>query len=322
MSELHTPKVLLCTLGLYTCSVLTNNIIKDVQHIRNLPFTYTFVQFFQQIIYAGLLLSFISKKKIDPSFLQVDYWRANNLLVLGVIKLSTGLLNQLALSYASVSFVQTVKVTTPIFTIFFCRVILNDIVPPSLIFAVVLIVCGVALTITGAVEWDFYGLLFSIAGSIALSLNSIYTKISVSVQNLEPLSLIFHVNIVSCILGIPVILFFENFSLLDVLHDFTSVSLLLKLGFYHIAQSLFAIYLISHVVPVTYSIISITKRAVLIIFFTIWTNIEGGNLNFQAAGLFVAFAGLIWYAKVKNDAGSHKPQTQDNFIEMGKVYIV
>lgn len=110
MSELHTPKVLLCTLGLYTCSVLTNNIIKEVQHIRNLPFTYTFVQFFQQIIYAGLLLSFISKKKIDPSFLQVDYWRANNLLVLGVIKLSTGLLNQLALSYASVSFVQTVKV--------------------------------------------------------------------------------------------------------------------------------------------------------------------------------------------------------------------
>lgn len=110
MSEVQTLKVLLCTLGLYTCSVLTNDLIKEVQHIRNLPFTYTFIQFFQQIVYAGFLLSVVSKKKIDPNFLQLDYWRANNLLALGIIKLSTGLLNQLALSYASVSFVQTVKV--------------------------------------------------------------------------------------------------------------------------------------------------------------------------------------------------------------------
>lgn len=140
--------------------------IKSLLNLLPFPVTATLAQVFAVMIYVVIYSQFTEESIEFPS--QALLFK---MVPLGLVQLSTKLLHQVALSYVSVSFVHTVKVLTPLFTVVLSRIVLGEKTTRLMIYSLVPIVGGVLLCTVTESHWSTAGYVRSVA---AIILNQVF----------------------------------------------------------------------------------------------------------------------------------------------------
>lgn len=98
------------------------------------------------------------------------------MIPLGILQLTTKLLHQLALAHVGVSFVHTVKVSAPFFSLILGRIVLGEVPLLRMALSVVPIVTGVVLCMETSVEYNAAGMIFSILGTFSIVCQNVFSK--------------------------------------------------------------------------------------------------------------------------------------------------
>lgn len=136
-------------------------------------------------------------------------------LPLSILFTSMIVTNNLCLKYVGVAFYYVGRSLTTVFNVVLSYLLLQQRTSRNCIFCCLAIVAGFWLGVDQeslSDSFSFKGTIFGVAGSLSLSLYSIYTKKILPVVNGEIWLLSYYNNVYSCFLFIPLMLFTGEFS--------------------------------------------------------------------------------------------------------------
>eukprot|EP00752_Nemacystus_decipiens_P006798 g6103.t1 len=208
--------------------------------------------------------------------------------------------NQLCLKYVEVSFYNVARSLTIPFNAIFSVVILGSVVSCRTIMCLVVVITGFIVGCGGEVKLSILGVQWGLISSVAVSLNSIYTKKALPHVANDAWRLTFINNANACLLFIPFVLYFEGSMLrdqFDTLFAGIFMTGLLVSGLLGFMMGIVSVMQIRATSPLTHNISGTAKAGVQsILAFYIW----GNPMTVKAClGIFLVLMGSSLYTYVK-----------------------
>lgn len=253
-------------------------------------------------------------------------------LPLTAFQIGGHILNSDAMSRIPVSLVHTIKGLSPLMTVVAYRVFYNIRYSTPTYLSLVPLTLGVIMACSTSFRGNFIGLLYALGSAILFVTQNIVSKtifnessqaeadgVPISRRKPDKLNLLCYSSIMAFLLTCPVWLWSEGFSIAaDFFHD-GSIDLREKPGSFdhgrlaaefifngtfHFGQSLVAFVLLGMVSPVTYSVASLIKRVVVIMFAIVWWG--SPMTSIQGLGFGLTFLGLYLYDRTSDSAKADK----------------
>lgn len=240
---------------------------------------------------------------ISPSFsfkkseyISILFWR--NMIIIGFLRLFSIVLGLMALKQATISFVETVKSSSPLFTVIISRLLIGEITGFWTNVSLLPIMIGLALCSSFELNFSAFGFLAAILTNFTECLQNVFSKFLLCSEGYKftPLEVQFFTSFGSVIALVPICYFTVEFDSLNV--QFFSVFLYILNGISFNCQSLLAFTLMSYISPVTYSVCNTLKRALLIWLSVILFQNQVGYMS--AIGTFLVIFGVLFYNQSKN----------------------
>ncbi|CZT23843.1 related to glucose-6-phosphate/phosphate and phosphoenolpyruvate/phosphate antiporter [Ramularia collo-cygni] len=331
--------VLLCAFW-YGTSILTNTSSKAILTALPKPVTLTVIQFLL-VSFWCVFLSYLAKRHAGVRdalpVLKNGIRRPSKDIILATLPLTAfqiggHILNSDAMSRIPVSLVHTIKGLSPLMTVVAYRLFYNIKYSTPTYLSLVPLTLGVIMACSTSFRGNFIGLIYALGSAILFVTQNIVSKtifnessqaeadgVPMGRRKPDKLNLLCYSSIMAFLLTCPVWLWSEGFPLLaDFFHD-GSIDLREKPGSFdhgrlaaefifngtfHFAQSLVAFVLLGMVSPVTYSVASLIKRVVVIMFAIIWWG--ASMTRIQGLGFLLTFAGLYLYDRTSDSAKADK----------------
>lgn len=253
-------------------------------------------------------------------------------LPLTAFQIGGHILNSDAMSRIPVSLVHTIKGLSPLMTVVAYRVFFNIEYSIPTYLSLVPLTLGVILACSASLAGNFLGLAYALGSAVLFVTQNIVSKkifneaakaeadgMPIGRRKPDKLNLLCYSSLLAFLFTFPLWLWSEGFSIAaDFAHDF-SIDLrerpgsldhgalaaeFIFNGTFHFGQSLVAFVLLGMVSPVTYSVASLIKRVVVIMFAIVWF----GNpmTGIQGMGFGLTFAGLYLYDRTSDAAKADK----------------
>lgn len=234
----------------------------------------------------------------------------------------------MAIERLSISFVHTVKSTSPVFTVFLSKVWLGEEHTTEIIFSLFPIIGGVWLSTVSEVDLNPEGLMAALLSVIFFTLQNLYSKVLMTSHNVHHTVLVYYTSVVGLFLllpfwftvdvgGIlvmrmtctvlPVSLFpqcAEKYSVqLLIEHNGEGISevrllvLYLLAAVFHYVQVIMAIKVLEKASVVTYSVANTFKRVFVIVASVLYFQNTVTFLN--SLGIIISVAGIVWYNEAR-----------------------
>jgi len=305
-------------LAWYITSSFSNNLNKSILEYEVFPFpiTLTFVQFGFIVVCCLALFQISSQnfklQKLDRS---VIAWR---LLPLCVSQIFAHLLTQISLQQVPVSFTHTVKSCSPFFSVLFSQYFrFNERYTFLLIFSIVPMIAGIALSSLTEINFTVLGFLAALGSTIIFSWQNAFSKKVFRNNEMDHVNLLFYTTLCSFVVLFPVwavmdvpriIEWSQREGAADIYHV---LGLFWLNGMCHFAQNITAFTFMTKVSPLTYTVFNTSKRIFVILSSILYFGNQVSFLN--GVGISMAIGGVVLYNKAKYDisvaGASHSKQS-------------
>lgn len=330
---------LLC-LFWYATSIMTNTSSKSILTTLNRPVTLTIIQFF---LVTGWCLFFAWLAKHNKSVrdalpvLKNGIRRPSKDIIMATLPLTAfqiggHILNSDAMSRIPVSLVHTIKGLSPLMTVIAYRAFFDIRYSTSTYLSLIPLTLGVILACSASFAGNLVGLTYAFGSAILFVTQNIVSKklfneaakaeadgMPVSRRKPDKLNLLCYSSALAFLITCPIWLWSEGFSIAADYFEDGSLTLrqrpgsldhgrlaaeFMFNGTFHFGQSLVAFVLLGMVSPVTYSVASLIKRVVVIMFAIVWF----GNpmTMIQGFGFALTFLGLYLYDRTSDAAKADK----------------
>ncbi|KAF2861205.1 TPT-domain-containing protein [Piedraia hortae CBS 480.64] len=320
--------VILCCLW-FASSILTNTSSKAILTALPRPVTLTIVQFLL-VSFWCLFLSAIAKH--NRSFREAMPVLKNGIrkpsreiilvtLPLTAFQIGGHILNSDAMARIPVSLVHTIKGLSPLMTVFAYRAFFDIQYSLPTYLSLIPLTLGVVMACSASFAGNLIGLAYAFGSAILFVTQNIVSKSifndaaqaeadGAPIQRRKPdkINLLCYSSVLAFLFTLPIWLWSEGLAMAaDYLQD-ASITLtnrpgsldhgrlaleFLFNGTFHFAQSLLAFVLLGMVSPVTYSVASLIKRVVVIMFAIVWFG--SPMTTVQGFGFLLTFLGLYLY---------------------------
>eukprot|EP01095_Lingulamoeba_sp_RSL-Kostka_P006651 TRINITY_DN2097_c0_g1_i2.p1 TRINITY_DN2097_c0_g1~~TRINITY_DN2097_c0_g1_i2.p1 ORF type:complete len:362 (-),score=36.66 TRINITY_DN2097_c0_g1_i2:45-1130(-) len=310
--------------GWYVSSSVSNNLNKQILNNFSFPMTLAIVQLFQISLYSFLFL-WMRNQFAFIGFSDI----MKKVLPLGLFNFASHAFTYMSLANVPVSFMHTIKATSPIFTVILSFLILDERYGSLVIVSLLPIIFGVSLCTFTEVNINQYGLIMAIVSTILFVLQNIYSKSLFRKYKFNPVVLSMYTALCAFLCNIPLWLLTDGQSVLDFIYnqenqpiylDNTvigdnvinldsvvvedpgpSLSFLLTLfllnGFAHWAQYITAFNTLNRVTPVTYAVSNTLKRVFVIVTSILYFH---NTITFMNAfGILISISGVYFYTRAK-----------------------
>nr|POE84626.1 putative transporter c83.11 [Quercus suber] len=253
-------------------------------------------------------------------------------LPLTAFQIGGHILNSDAMSRIPVSLVHTIKGLSPLMTVFAYRVFFDIRYSVPVYLSLVPLTLGVIMACSASFKGNLIGLTYASGSAILFVTQNIVSKTifneaakaeadgtPVGRRKPDKLNLLCYSSLMAFLITCPIWLWFEGFSIAadwvgngainltetpgSLGHRDLALELLFN-GTFHFGQSLVAFVLLGMVSPVTYSVASLIKRVVVIMFAIIWF---GNRMTpIQGFGFGLTFVGLYLYDRTSDAAKADK----------------
>ncbi|CAF3626329.1 unnamed protein product [Rotaria sordida] len=218
-----------------------------------------------------------------------------DMMFIGAFRSVTVMLGLVALKYIAVSFVATIKSSSPLFTVIISRIILGEKTSNWTKFSMVPITLGLCLCSSFELSFNLFGFLCALGTNIFDCLQNVYSKILISGEHYRysATELQFWASLLACIFQLPLLVYYVNIPLALKLTSKTLVFLYIFNGFVYHIQSVAAFAIMAYISPITHSVANTIKRALLI-----WISIiifHNPVTFLSGAGTFIVIFGVIIY---------------------------
>lgn len=300
--------VLLLLLMWYMCSALTLYTNKYIMATRKVD--PTLIGTFQMIV--ATLCGYIQLRykqrnakgkgligeksdSLDIDYKSTKFW--GNMLIIGILRLFSIVLGLMALKQATISFVETIKSSSPLFTVIISKLLIGEHTGFYTKVSLVPIMIGLALCSSFELNFSLFGFLAAILTNFTECLQNVFSKVLLCSDKIKftPLQVQFFTSLGS--MPIMILLSYLSVEYNDQSHDLISLFLYVINGLSFNFQSLFAFTLMSYISPVTYSVCNTVKRAVLI-----WVSVilfQNSVSVMSAFGTFTVIFGVLSYNQAK-----------------------
>lgn len=329
------PLVICCLLW-YLSSAMSNTLGKAILTKFPFPVTLSQIQFLVAVLCGA---STIQLSQMYPKFRQAlppgmvgpqglifpptrDMLRTT--APMGCFQLSGHILSHMATGMIPVSLVHTIKALSPLFTVAAYRLLFNVQYSPSTYLSLIPLVTGVILTCSTSFRAQFMGIVYALLAALVFVSQNMFSKklltsgttsgpggpaSATHSRKLDKLNILCYCTALAFLFTTPLWFFSEGW--VFIVHFFggrpllkdssffvLSIQLLLN-GIVHFAQNLLAFQVLSMVSPVTYSVASLLKRIVVIVWAIIWFGQSVSGI--QGFGIFLTFTGLYLYDRFGGD---------------------
>jgi len=257
-------------------------------------------------------------------------------LPLTAFQIGGHILNSDAMARIPVSLVHTIKGLSPLMTVFVYRVFLDIRYSTPTYLSLIPLTFGVIMACSASFAGNLIGLTNAFGSAILFVTQNIVSKrifneaakaeqdgMPVGRRKPDKLNLLCYSSVLAFLITLPIWFWSDGLSLAaDYLQD-SSITLsgrpgsldhgrlaleFLFNGTFHFSQSLLAFILLGMVSPVTYSVASLIKRVVVIMFAIVWF----GNpmTTVQGFGFGITFLGLYLYDRTSDAAKADKRARQ------------
>jgi len=235
----------------------------------------------------------------------------------------------MAIERLSISFVHTVKSTSPVFTVFLSKVWLGEDHTTEIILSLFPIIGGVWLSTVSEVDLNPEGLMAALLSVIFFTLQNLYSKVLMTSHNVHHTVLVYYTSVVGLFLllpfwftvdvgGIlllrttctvlPTSLFPQcgeelNVKLLipaangETISEFHLLILYLLAAVFHYVQVIMAIKVLEKASVVTYSVANTFKRVFVIVASVLYFQNTVTFLN--SLGIVISVGGIVWYNEAR-----------------------
>ncbi|KAK0943179.1 hypothetical protein LTR29_005352 [Friedmanniomyces endolithicus] len=331
--------VMLCGVW-YATSILTNASSKAILTALPRPVTLTVVQF-MLVSFWCLFFSWLAKR--SPSVRNAMPVLKNGIrkpskdiimatLPLTAFQIGGHILNSDAMSRIPVSLVHTIKGLSPLMTVVAYRAFFDIRYSTPTYLSLIPLTLGVIMACATSFRGNLIGLLYAFGSAILFVTQNIVSKTifneaakaeadgtPVGRRKPDKLNLLCYSSAMAFLITCPIWLWSEGFSIAaDYFHD-GSIDLrqrpgsldhgrlaleFIFNGTFHFGQSLVAFVLLGMVSPVTYSVASLIKRVVVIMFAIVWFG--SPMTTIQGLGFLLTFVGLYLYDRTSDAAKADK----------------
>ncbi|WPH04228.1 Hypothetical protein R9X50_00711700 [Acrodontium crateriforme] len=331
--------VVLCGIW-YATSLLTNTSSKQILTAFPRPQTLTIVQFLLVSSWC-LFLSWLAKRNAAVReaipVLKNGIRKPSRDIIMATLPLTAfqvggHILNSYGMQRIAVSLVHTIKGLSPLMTVVAYRVFFDIRYSIPTYLSLVPLTVGVILACSASFRGNFLGLTFAFGSAVLFVTQNIVSKkifneaakaeadgAPINRRKPDKLNLLCYSSGMAFLIMCPLWLWFEGFSIAADFFQDGSIDLREKPGSldhgalalefifngtFHFGQSLVAFVLLGMVSPVTYSVASLIKRVVVIMFAIIWF---GNSMSrIQGFGFALTFLGLYLYDRTSDSAKADK----------------
>ncbi|CAF3717210.1 unnamed protein product [Rotaria sp. Silwood1] len=189
-----------------------------------------------------------------------------DMLYIGAFRCITVVLGLLALKYIVVSFVATIKASSPLFTVVISRILIGEKIGHWTYFSMIPITIGLALCSSFELSFNILGFLCALGTIFFECLQNVYSKILISGERYRytAVELQFWASLVASIFQLPILCY--NVDILSAINSTSSILFLLYIfnGISYHIQSFAAYAVMAYISPITHSVANTVKRALLI----------------------------------------------------------
>ncbi|CAF3444215.1 unnamed protein product [Rotaria sp. Silwood1] len=267
-----------------------------LSHLDGDAFSLGTNQLLISVISGYIQIQFINKyhRSLDknPMIMKNVY---RDMMFIGAFRSVTVILGLIALKYIAVSFVATIKSSSPLFTVIISRIMLGEKTSYWTKFSMIPITVGLCLSSSFELSFNLFGFLCALGTNIFDCLQNVYSKILISGEHYRysAIELQFWASLLACIFQLPLLVYYVDIPLAIKLTSKTLACLYIFNGlFYHI-QSVAAFAIMAYISPITHSVANTIKRALLI-----WLSIiifHNPVTFLSGAGTFIVIFGVIIY---------------------------
>ncbi|CAF2612439.1 unnamed protein product [Rotaria sp. Silwood2] len=218
-----------------------------------------------------------------------------DMMFIGAFRSVTVVLGLIALKYIAVSFVATIKSSSPLFTVIISRIMLGEKTSYWTKFSMIPITIGLCLCSSFELSFNLFGFLCALGTNIFDCLQNVYSKILISGEHYRysAVELQFWTSLLACIFQLPLLVYYVDVPLALKLTSKTLAFLYIFNGLLYHIQSVAAFAIMAYISPITHSVANTIKRALLI-----WLSIiifHNPVTFLSGAGTFIVIFGVIIY---------------------------
>jgi len=277
----------------YFVSSLSNNTNKMILSIMPRPMLLTLAQLMFVFIFSAIYLFFQGKFALFSRPMMI------RILPLAFANFFTHFLAYVALKDIAVSFINTIKATSPIFTVVLSYFFFSKRYSTSILITLVPVVFGVSLCTFSELE-SLWGIVVTLFSTFILVTQNLYSKEIFKHQKVHEIVLVMNVAGLAFFANLPLYVYFDLLSIsapgamFDNMSESGTIFMYFILnGFFHFVQNAMAFTILSLVSPVTYSVANTLKRVFVIVLSIIWFRNPVSLTN--ALGIIIALTGIFLY---------------------------
>nr|XP_020468230.1 solute carrier family 35 member E2B [Monopterus albus]XP_020468231.1 solute carrier family 35 member E2B [Monopterus albus] len=257
-----------------------------------------------------------ARKEYPPNFIMI-------MLFVGLMRFATVVLGLVSLKNVAVSFAETVKSSAPIFTVIMSRLILGEYTGLWVNLSLFPVMAGLALCTATEMSFNMLGFSAALSTNIMDCLQNVFSKklLSGDTYRFSPPELQFYTSAAAVMMLIPAWTFLLDIPVIGKSRrSFTfnpDIILLLLFdgGLFHL-QSVTAYALMGRISPVTFSVASTVKHALLV-----WLSIiifSNQITILSATGTVFVFIGVFLYNKARQfqRESLHAMATEQNYTPL------
>lgn len=248
-------------------------------------------------VISGFIQLQFWNKTPNPLFKNAAFMKIvfRDMIYIGAFRCVTIVLGLIALKYIAVSFVATIKSSSPLFTVLISRIILQERTSCWTKFSMVPITLGLCLCSSFELSFNLFGFFCALGTNIFDCLQNVYSKVLISDEHYRytAIELQFWASLLACIFQIPLLLYYVD---VRMALEMTSSELFWLYIFngvvYHI-QSVAAFAIMAYISPITHSVANTVKRALLI-----WLSVlifHNPVTFLSGVGTLIVILGVILY---------------------------
>jgi solute carrier family 35 protein E2 len=227
-----------------------------------------------------------------------------NMIIIGLLRLFSIVLGLMALRVATISFVETIKSSSPVFTVVISHLMIGEITGYWTKMSLIPIILGLALCSSFELNFSMFGLLAALLTNFTECLQNVFSKFLLCSDSnkFTPVEVQFYSSATSVAVLAP--LCYMTISYDQDQFQMFNIFIFLLNGICFHCQSLLAFTVMSYISPVTHSVCNTLKRALLIWLSVFLFKNKVGWIS--AFGTIFVIAGVLCYIQAKNIDKNHQ----------------
>lgn len=314
-SEKSNVAIFAAIAGWYLASSLSNNTNKQILNVFPRPMVLSVVQLGCIALYSSLYLLYHGKMQVI-TVRQLMWF----VLPLSMSNFCSHVFTYTSLKEVPVSFVHTVKATSPLFTVLVSFLVTGKTYSWKMLLSLLPVVIGVTVCTFSEASVTTLGIVSAFASTLIFVLQNVFSKRVF--DKLDSTLLATYSAACACITNLPLMLWWEVYLHVESagsqeLPDMPGILHMSMLFFTnslaHWLQNIMAFSVLSGVSPLTYSIMNTLKRLFVIALSIVWFGnpITASN----AIGICIAISGVMLYNRAKQTDLHVKRVKKDIFID-------